>query len=69
MPNITQPAAKPATDWATGAEPMTSRQRWFLKALCEKQGETFVETLTKAEASRKIDDLQSRVKTAAAKAS
>ena len=47
-------------DWVTGDEPMTGAQRSYLKTLCEEAKEEFDEKLTKAEASRRIDELQQR---------
>lgn len=47
-------------DWTTGDETMTGAQASYLKTLCEEAGEAFDDTLTKAEASLKIDELQSR---------
>ena len=47
-------------EWKTGDEPMTAAQRSYLETLCHDTGETFDETLTKAEASKRIDDLRSR---------
>lgn len=45
-------------DWTTGDEPMTGAQRSYLKTLSEEAGVAFDEQLTKAEASRRIDELQ-----------
>jgi hypothetical protein len=47
-------------DWVTGDEPMTGAQRSYLKTLSEEAREPFDDTLTKAEASRRIDELQAR---------
>jgi len=47
-------------DWATGDEPMTGAQRSYLTTLCQEAGEKFNESLTKAEASKKIDELQQK---------
>jgi hypothetical protein len=47
-------------DWKTGDEPMTDAQRSYLETLCRETGEAFDETLTKAEASKLIDELRSR---------
>lgn len=47
-------------DWATGGEPMTGAQASYLKKLCEKAGESFDTNLTKAAASKRIDELQKR---------
>ena len=51
---------KDPEDWVTGDEPMTGAQRSYLKTLCEEAKEPFDDTLTKAEASRRIDELQSK---------
>jgi hypothetical protein len=47
-------------DWTTGDEPMTGAQRSYLKTLSEEAKEDFDENLTKAEASRRIDELQQK---------
>jgi len=39
---------------------MTGPQRSYLKTLCHEAGEEFDETLTKADASRRIDELQAK---------
>ncbi len=44
--------------WTTGAEPMTGAQHSYLKTLSDQAGEDIDETLNKAEASKKIDELQ-----------
>ena len=49
---------KDPDDWKTGDEPMTAAQRSYLETLAQDSGETFDEELTKAEASKKIDELQ-----------
>ncbi|HEY2898451.1 MAG TPA: DUF3072 domain-containing protein [Gemmatimonadaceae bacterium] len=46
-------------EWVTGNESMTGAQASYLKTLSEEAGEPFDEKLTKAEASKKIDELQS----------
>ena len=51
---------KPPEDWATGKEPMTGPQRSYLQTLCREAGEEFNDGLTKAEASKKIDELQKK---------
>jgi hypothetical protein len=51
---------KDTSDWATGDEPMTGPQSSYLKTLCQEAGEDFDESLTKAEASRRIDELQAK---------
>ena len=47
-------------DWKTGDEPMTAAQRSYLETLCNDTGETFNEDLSKAEASKLIDELRAR---------
>ena len=47
-------------EWKTGDEPMTAAQRSYLETLCHDTGETFDEGLTKAEASKRIDELRQR---------
>ncbi len=51
---------KDPDDWVTGDEPMTGAQKSYLKTLCEEAGEAFDEQLSKADASRRIDELQAR---------
>jgi hypothetical protein len=50
---------KDPDDWVTGDESMTGAQASYLKTLSEEAGEPFDEKLTKAEASKKIEELQS----------
>ena len=49
---------KDPEDWVTGDEPMTGAQRSYLETLAQEAGEEVDGTLTKAEASKRIDDLQ-----------
>lgn len=49
---------KDPDEWTTGAEPMTGAQQSYLKTLSDEAGEELDENLTKAEASKKIDELQ-----------
>ena len=51
---------KDPEDWTTGDEPMTGAQASYLKTLCEEAGEEFEDGLTKAEASKRIDELQEK---------
>lgn len=53
-------AIKDPADWTTGDESMTGAQASYLKTLCEEAGETFDPSLSKAEASARIDALQAR---------
>ena len=45
-------------DWTTGEESMTGAQASYLKTLCTEAGEAFDASLSKAEASKRIDALQ-----------
>lgn len=47
-------------DWVTGEEPMTGAQKSYLKTLSEEAHEPFDDTLSKAQASKRIDELQAR---------
>lgn len=53
-------AIKDPEDWTTGDEPMTGAQRSYLNTLATEAGEEVEEDLTKAEASKKIDELQQK---------
>lgn len=55
-----QSAKKDPDDWTTGDEAMTGPQKSYLQTLCREAGEEFDENLTKAEASKKIDELQEK---------
>lgn len=58
--NPTGNAEKDPSDWVTGDEPMTGAQASYLQTLSQEAGEEFDETLNKAQASEKIDALQSK---------
>lgn len=51
---------KDPDDWTTGEEPMTDAQASYLKTLSDEAGEPFDESLSKADASKRIDELQAR---------
>jgi hypothetical protein len=51
---------KDPEDWVTGDEPMTGPQRSYLQTLAREAGEDVPDDLTKADASRRIDELQQR---------
>ena len=51
---------KDPDDWTTGDERMTDAQASYLKTLSEEAGEEFDETLSKADASKRIDALQEK---------
>ena len=56
-----QPAVqRNADEWKTGDEPMTDAQHSYLETLARETGEDFDEGLTKAEASKRIDELRAR---------
>jgi len=63
-PEETTPAMqnpeKDPEDWTTGDEPMTGPQHSYLQTLCREAGEEFDSTLSKAAASKKIDELQEK---------
>ena len=52
--------AKDPEQWTTGEEPMTGPQQSYLQTLAQEAGEEVPDELTKAEASKKIDELQQR---------
>ena len=45
-------------EWKTGDEPMTDAQRSYLETLCRETGQEFNDALSKAEASKRIDELR-----------
>lgn len=53
-------AEKDPHEWTTGDESMTGAQASYLKTLSEEAGEAFDPTLTKAQASLRIDELQAK---------
>ena len=56
----TPTAEKDTDDWVTGDEPMTGPQASYLQTLCQEAGEEFDESLTKAAASDRIEELQAK---------
>ncbi|ETK37218.1 DUF3072 domain-containing protein [Microbispora sp. ATCC PTA-5024] len=52
------PVEKDPEDWATGDEPMTAPQESYLRTLAREAGRDVPEGLSKAEASKLIDELQ-----------
>lgn len=58
--NQSSNTVKDPDEWTTGSEPMTGAQRSYLKTLSDEAGEPFDENLTKAEASKRIDELQQK---------
>ena len=53
-------AEKDPDDWTTGGEPMTGAQASYLKTLSEEAGVEFDDSLNKADASKRIDELQEK---------
>jgi hypothetical protein len=51
---------KDPDDWVTGDEPMTGAQQSYLHTLAGEAGEDVPDDLSKADASRKIDELQEK---------
>ena len=61
--NVQAPASNTQKDpdaWVTGDEPATGAQRSYLQTLAEEASEQLPEDLNKAEASKKIDELQEK---------
>lgn len=56
------PLDRDPEEWKTGDEPMTAAQRSYLQTLSTEAGERFDESeeLTKAEAAKRIEELQRR---------
>ena len=53
-------AEKDPENWVTGDEKMTAAQASYLATLCEEAGETYDGDLSKAEASKRIEELQQK---------
>jgi hypothetical protein len=51
---------KDPDEWKTGDEPMTGAQKSYMETLASEAGEKTEENLTKAEASKKIDELRQK---------
>jgi hypothetical protein len=59
QPTAEQTLEKDPNDWVTGDEPATGAQKSYLETLTRASDEEVPEDLTKAEASKKIDELKS----------
>jgi hypothetical protein len=59
---VPKPLERPPEEWKSAGEPMTDSQASFLKRLSTDAGEEFDATLSKAAASRRIDELLNRAK-------
>jgi len=55
----TNPVKDP-DEWTTGDEPMTGAQESYLRTLATEAGESVDDDLSKAEASKRIDELQEK---------
>ena len=53
-------AIKDPEDWKTGDEPLTGAQKSYLQTLADEAGEEVDLNLTKAEASKRIEELQQK---------
>lgn len=53
-------AEKDPSDWATGGEPATGPQLSYVSTLAQEAGVDVPENLTKADASKLIDELQEK---------
>ncbi len=60
LPPESQNPVKDPEDWTTGDEPMTGPQASYLKTLLQqaRREDDFAPTITKAQASQRIDELQ-----------
>ena len=60
-PDPSSNTEKDPDDWVTGDEPMTGAQKSYLKTLTEQAHtpDAFSEDLSKAEASKRIDEIKS----------
>jgi hypothetical protein len=64
-PKVAPPAGpsnqeKDPDEWVTGDEPMTGAQASYLKTLSEEANEPFDGSLTKRDASKRIEELQAK---------
>jgi Protein of unknown function (DUF3072) len=55
---------KDPDEWVSGDDPMTGAQASYLKTLCEQAGmsELYDDNLTKAEASKLIDEMREKAR-------
>jgi hypothetical protein len=58
--NVPSNAVKDPDNWATGDETMTGAQASYLETLCQEAGEEFDPSLSKAAASKRINQLQEK---------
>ena len=60
QPDPPSNAEKDPDNWVTGDEKMTGAQASYLQTLSEEAGEEFDGSLNKADASKRIDELQEK---------
>jgi hypothetical protein len=64
MTDLNDPKAsnleKDPSEWVSGDDPMTAAQASYLKTLCDEAKEEFDASLSKAEASKRIDELRAQ---------
>ena len=53
-------AEKDPDQWVTGGEPATGPQKSYLQTLAQEAGEDVPDDISKADASKKIDELQGK---------
>jgi hypothetical protein len=51
---------KDPQEWTTGGEPATGAQMSYVKTMADEAGESVPESMTKTEASEKIEELQAK---------
>ncbi len=51
---------KDPDDWVTGDEPATAPQKSYLETLAREAGEEVPDDISKADASKRIDELQGK---------
>ena len=66
MSDDTSNTQKDPEDWVTGDEAMTGAQASYLQTLSQEAGVEFDENLSKADASKRIDELPERTRAAPA---
>jgi hypothetical protein len=59
-PSTTSSAEKDNANWVTGDEPMTGPQASYLQTLAQEAGEDVDDSLSKAQASERIEELQAK---------
>ncbi|HEX6444067.1 MAG TPA: DUF3072 domain-containing protein [Streptosporangiales bacterium] len=60
QPDVQRNPQKDPDEWVTADEPPTGPQESYLRTLAQEAGEELPDDMTKADASRKIDELQQR---------